>query len=197
MIAAQLGDARAYEHMIKEVDAWLRRYYARRLPYPASEDARQEALLAIHAKRHTYTPSRPFGAWFLAIARYKWIDRIRDASRYAAVSLDEHLSTTNHEEAVLSATDVDMMLQRLKPSQATAIRLVKINGLSVAGASYVTGQSVALIKINIHRGLRALTKMTSNGDPTTQHRRSCFLGGQEGSAHSCPKTTKSNDTANG
>jgi hypothetical protein len=29
------------------------------------------------------------GAWLTAIARYKWVDRVRDASRYSALALDE------------------------------------------------------------------------------------------------------------
>src|SRR5262249_17478374 len=60
MVAAQGGERQAYETLLRELDAWLRRYYARRLPAAAAEDARQDALLAIHAKRHAYAPSKPF-----------------------------------------------------------------------------------------------------------------------------------------
>src|SRR5208282_175077 len=54
MVAAQRGEHQAYEQLLRELDLWLRRYYGRRLPQAAAEDARQEALLAIHAKRHAY-----------------------------------------------------------------------------------------------------------------------------------------------
>jgi RNA polymerase sigma-70 factor (ECF subfamily) len=158
MVAAQAGDNRAYEQLLRELDAWLRRYYARRLPHPAAEDARQDALLAIHAKRHTYAPSRPFGAWVTAIARYKWIDRVREASRFATLSLDDDVPIEDHEEAAISAATVDNLLGRLKPAQASVIRLVKLNGLSIARASGATGQSAALVKINIHRGLKKLAE---------------------------------------
>jgi CheY-like chemotaxis protein len=53
MVAAQGGESHVYEQLLREIDVWLSRYYARRLPHPAAEDARQDALLAIHAKRHT------------------------------------------------------------------------------------------------------------------------------------------------
>lgn len=161
MAAAQAGDGQSYERLLRELDAWLCRYYARRLPHPAAEDARQEALLAIHAKRHTYAPSRPFGAWVLAIARYKWVDRIRDASRYAASSLDEEIPIEDHGAAALSAATLDHLLGRLKPAQESVIRLVKLKGLSIAVASGATGQSMALVKINIHRGLRKLAALVS------------------------------------
>ncbi|MGY3617804.1 RNA polymerase sigma factor (sigma-70 family) [Bradyrhizobium sp. USDA 10063] len=161
MVAAQNGDGPAYEQLLREIDVWLRRYYARRLPYPASDDARQDTLLAIHAKRHTYAPSRAFGAWVMAIARYKGIDRIRDASRFAALPLDEDISTDDHEGAAISAAAMDDLLGRLKPAQATVIRLVKLDGLSIARASGVTGQSAPLVKINIHRGLKRLAALVS------------------------------------
>jgi RNA polymerase sigma factor (sigma-70 family) len=161
MAAAQAGDGHAYEQLLRELDAWLRRYYARRLPHPAAEDARQEALLAIHAKRHTYAPSRPFGAWVVAIARYKWIDRVREASRYTALSLDEDIPVEDHGGAAISAATLDHLLGRLKPAQASVIRLVKLKGLSIACASGATGQSVSLVKINIHRGLKRLAALVS------------------------------------
>ena len=161
MVAAQAGDSRAYERLLRELATWLRRYYTRRLPHPSAEDAMQEALLAIHAKRHTYAPSRSFGAWVTAIARYKWIDRVRDQSRYAALSLDEDIAIEDHGNAAISTAALDHLLGRLKPAQERVIRLVKLKGLSVARASGATGQSVSLVKINIHRGLKKLAALVS------------------------------------
>jgi RNA polymerase sigma factor (sigma-70 family) len=161
MVAAQAGESQPYEQLLRELDAWLRRYYARRLPLPAAEDARQDALLAIHAKRHTYTSSRPFGAWVTAIARYKWIDRVRDASRFTALALDDEMPIEDHGGAAISAAAVEHLLGRLKPAQANVIRLVKLQGLSIKRASGATGQSAALVKINIHRGLKKLTALVA------------------------------------
>jgi RNA polymerase sigma factor (sigma-70 family) len=169
MVAAQGGQSRAYEQLLRELDAWLRRYYARRLPRPAAEDARQEALLAIHAQRHAYVPSRSFGRWVAAIARYKWIDRIRDASRFAALSLHDEIPVEDHGDAAINAVAVDDLLRRLKPAQASVIRLVKLQGVSIEGASGATGQSVALVKVNIHRGLKRLAALVAcdAGTPAT------------------------------
>lgn len=161
MAAAQAGDSRAYEQLLRELDVWLRRYYARRLPHPAADDARQDALLAIHAKRYSYIPSKSFGAWVMAIAHYKWIDRIRDASRYTSLSLDEEIAVEDHEGAAVSAAALDHLLGRLKPAQECVIRLVKLKGLSIARASGATGQSASLVKINIHRGLKKLATFVS------------------------------------
>lgn len=165
MAAEKAGEGLVYEQLLRELDVWLRRYYARRLPPPAAEDARQEALMAIHANRHRYTPSRPFGAWVTAIARYKWIDRIRDASRFKAIALDERIIVEDHGDAAISAAAIDDLLGQLKPDQANVIRLVKLQGLSIERASRATGQSVALVKVNIHRGLKKLTALATGNHP--------------------------------
>jgi RNA polymerase sigma-70 factor (ECF subfamily) len=136
MVAAQVGQRQAYEQLLRELDAWLRRYYASRLPCAAAEDAKQDALLAIHASRHTYAPSRPFGPWVAAIARYKWIDHVRDASRQAAQALDHKISVEDQEQIATSGIAVDDLLGQLKPAQARVIRRVKLQGVSIKGASY-------------------------------------------------------------
>src|ERR1700727_1379496 len=71
MVAAQAGDAVMDRRLLTEISVWLKRYYSRRLPPSMVDDACQEVLLALHAKRHTYDPQRPFMAWLAAIARYK------------------------------------------------------------------------------------------------------------------------------
>jgi RNA polymerase sigma factor (sigma-70 family) len=157
MAAAQAGDADAYRRLLAELIPWLRRYYLRRLPPAATEDAVQDVLLAIHEKRHTYEPSRPFGPWLAAIARYKWIDRLRSMKREASESLDENLGIPDHEDAVVAQSTFRRLLASLKPAQAEVIRLVKIEGYSIEEASKASGQSVPLVKVNIHRGINRLT----------------------------------------
>ena len=94
-----------------------------------------------------------------AIARYKWIDRLRALKRTATEELSEEIEVADHETAVVSATVLDALLQQLKPAQSQVIRLVKIQGYSVEEAAAQTGQSVSLVKVNIHRGLARLANV--------------------------------------
>jgi RNA polymerase sigma factor (sigma-70 family) len=153
MAAAQRGDSASYRRLLGELRPWLKRYYARRLPLSVADDAVQDALIAIHEKRHTYDPTRPFGPWLAAIARFKWIDRLRTLRRTAADPLEEEIPIGDHGTEVVSATVLNQLLAGLKPAQAEVIRLVKLHGFSVEEASAKTGQSVPLVKVNIHRGL--------------------------------------------
>jgi RNA polymerase sigma factor (sigma-70 family) len=156
MAAAQTGDAAAYRRLLEALRVWLTRYYARRLPPATVDDAVQEALIAIHAKRHTYDTARPFRPWLAAVARHKWIDRLRAMARTPTEPLPEEIATEDHGSAVTSAVVLDELLGLLKPAQADVIQLVKLEGYSIEEAARRTGQSESLVKVNIHRGLAKL-----------------------------------------
>lgn len=164
MAAAQAGDAAAYHRLLSEVIPWLRRYYTRRLPPAMIDDAVQDTLIGVHEKRRTYDPSRPFVAWLTAIARYKWIDALRLLKARPTEVLKEDISIPSDEESITSAWALERLLETLKPAQSRAIRLVKLQGLSIDEASKATGQSATLVKVNIHRGLKRLTSFLRN-DP--------------------------------
>ena len=159
MVAALAGDASSYRRLLSEVAGWLRRYFARRLPRAMVDDTVQNTLVAIHEKRHTYDPARPFGAWLAAIARYKWIDAVRSMKVRPTESLDDDIPVPDHEDAIVSAWSLDQLLAMLKPAQSLVIRLVKLEGFSIEEASKVTGQSATLVRVNIHRGLKRLTSL--------------------------------------
>lgn len=157
MLAAQAGNGAVYRHLLAEVGAWLKRYYARRLPPSMVDDAVQDALMALHQKRHTYDPAQPFAPWLAGIARHKWIDRLRAMQRTSTEELSDEFPVLDHGDAVMSARTLETLLSRLKPAQAEAIRLVKLHGLSIEEAARRTGQSVSLVKVNVHRGLGRLS----------------------------------------
>ncbi len=156
MTAALAGDSVAYRNLLGELIPWLRRFHGGRLPLEMVDDAVQDTLVAIHEKRHTYDPSRPFKPWLTSIARYKWIDRVRLMYRWPTTKLDDALNAQDDESGIVSAIALDQLLATLKPPQAEAIRLVKLQGLSVNEAAARLGQSNSLIKVNIHRGLAKL-----------------------------------------
>lgn len=159
MAASQSGDAVAYRILLGHVQLWAAHYYRRRLPPAFVDDAVQELMLALHEKRHTYDPARPFEPWLAAIARYKWIDRLRAMKASTTEALPDEIPVASHEEAVTTAHALERLLALLKPSQALAIRLVKLQGFSVEETASRTGQSVSLVKVNIHRGLGRLGEL--------------------------------------
>lgn len=162
-LQAEHGDAVCYARALKAISEYLRRFLKRRMQSQPSdvEDLVQETLLAIHQKRHTYLPEQPFTAWMYAIARYKWIDHLRAHGRREALHDDiddwsEALSVSSDTEAADSQRDLSHMLTLLPEKQRLAIEHTKLQGLSITETASLTGQSEAAVKVNVHRGLKAL-----------------------------------------
>lgn len=164
MVLAQAGDQAAYRLLLNEIRDWLMRYYRTRLPVAVVEDAVQQTLLVIHQKRGTYDGARPFGPWLGAIARYMWIDRLRQMQRHAEGAAPGEERAEAPHAALDDAADIARLLARLKPAQADAIRLVKLKGYSISEAAQLTGQSAPLVKVNVHRGLSRLAQYVRSSD---------------------------------
>lgn len=158
MSAAQAGDDRAYERLMGEISRWLSRYFHRRLPPAAAQDATQEALLAIHSHKQKYLPNDPMTPWLKTIARFKWMDQLRGHLRRPDSLEDADVPVGDHGAGSRSAILLDRLLAEVKPAQAQVIRLVKLNGASVEEASRISGQSASLVKVNIHRGLKRIAE---------------------------------------
>jgi DNA-directed RNA polymerase specialized sigma24 family protein len=71
--------------------------------------------------------------------------------------LSDEISVGDHEASVISSLVLASLLEELRPAQAQAIMLVKVQGYSIEDASGMTGLSPSAIKMNIHRGLARLT----------------------------------------
>lgn len=165
MIASQSGDREIYRVLLAEVQLWLERFFRKRVPLAQLDDLVQEVLMAVHAKRATWDPSRAFYPWLAAIARYRWVDHLRKVYRSAEDELGDRDAPSNtEEEAVMARMSLDRLFVHLPDRQVEVIELVKIEGLSIAEAAARTGQSESLVKVNIHRGLRRLSALVEKAE---------------------------------
>jgi RNA polymerase sigma-70 factor (ECF subfamily) len=117
----------------------------------------QDTLIALHSRRATYDPARPFTPWMYALARYKLVDMLRRGR--ADISLDgleDVLSGGDFEAATQARMDIDALLASLPDKQARVIRETKLEGLSVAEVAARGGLSTADVKVSVHRGLKQL-----------------------------------------
>ncbi len=159
MVRSLAGDGAAYAELLRKLQGYLRAYYARRVGRAAeAEDLLQETLIAMHTRRQTYDPTRPFTAWVHAIARYKLIDYYRRTKRRAEDPLDDAdmLFSSSDAQAAEAQLDVERLLHRLPEKTRRLIRDVKIEGLSTAEAAARHGMSESAVKVGVHRGLKSL-----------------------------------------
>ena len=164
MIAGLNGDAAAHRCLLERLARHLRGYYKGRLARigrsaTEAEDLVQEALLAIHTRRHTYDPTELLTPWVHAIARYKLIDHLRRTrASLGDVPIDAAADITAQDDhgSMESAYALDRLLGQLPDKMRRAIRCVKLDGLSVEEAASRCGISASAVKVNVHRGLKAL-----------------------------------------
>src|SRR5262245_41393615 len=136
MVAGLMGDAAAHRTLLNRLSGHLRAYFKGRLARigrsaTEAEDLVQEALLAIHTRRHTYDPAEPLTPWVYAIARYKLIDHLR-AARASIVDVPieeaEEIVVRDDHIGAESAYDLHRLLSRLPLKMRRAIECVKLEG---------------------------------------------------------------------
>jgi RNA polymerase sigma factor (sigma-70 family) len=156
MRSSQAGDGVAYRQLLGLAAPLLMRWFRRKVAPADLDDLVQDTLLAVHQRRASWDPGRPFLPWLAAIARYRWVDRLRRAKVRDADTLFDDIAVESGEAALIGRLGCDRLLALLPPAQAAAIRAVKIDGLSVIEASARLGQSESMIKVNVHRGLKRM-----------------------------------------
>lgn len=167
MAHAQSGDQDAYRRLLEEITPYVRSLAVKCHRNPGDiEDSVQDVLLTVHAVRHTYDPTRPFGAWLAAITNRRITDRLRRQGRSSAretVLTDEHETfagpEANHEETISDERVLREAIERLPQGQRDAIRLLKLQEMSLKEAATASGMSVAALKVATHRAMKNLRKM--------------------------------------
>src|SRR6516165_8131212 len=167
MARAQDGDRQAYRTLLEDLAPYVRSLAARCFKEASDvEDAVQDVLLTVHLVRHAYDPSRPFGPWLLAIAHRRIIDRLRRETRRKGreIALSARHETfaepsTNLHEGISDGADLAEAIERLPPEQRQAIKMLKLNEMSLKEAAAASGRSIVALKVATHRAVKSLRTM--------------------------------------
>jgi len=166
LAAAQQGDAAAYRLFLTSVTPFIRAVARKTGRWTDDvDDVVQDALLTVHRVRHTYEPGRPVKPWLAAIAARRSIDAMRRRGRIGMREVHNDVAyetfadpRANNEEATDTARTLAQMTSELSPGQKEALALVKLKELSLVEASSVSGQSIASLKVNIHRAIKKMRR---------------------------------------
>ncbi len=169
MRLAQDGDQMAYASLLVQLTAIARGYVRRRLGGASAwtDDVVQDALLAVHAARHTYDPSRPFAPWFYAILFNRLIDVVRRERRLQA---REVLTATVPEPSAaadgrneIDGDAIRAAVQALPPRQRDVIEAMKFRDESVREVAGRLNMSESAVKVTAHRGYQTLRRLFAKG----------------------------------
>jgi RNA polymerase sigma-70 factor (ECF subfamily) len=159
------GDAAAYAEFLELFSGYLRGMLRRRLwAYEDDiEDVLQEVLFALHNGLHTYRQQVPLTAWAAAIVRHKIADFLRARAHREAlhdpIEDEMELFAVSETESLDAQRDIDTLLERLPERQRVPIEHVRLHGMSIAETAKLTGLSEAAVKVGIHRGIKALSRL--------------------------------------
>ena len=165
MRLAQDGDRAAYEVLLTEVAVLVRDFTRRRVrEQDWQEEIVQETLLSIHRDRHTYDPKQPFRPWMYAIASHRLIDHVRSQRRRGARELPLEAAAECPSRAAADADGASGMLVRqlfahLSETQREVVRMLQLEGFSVAEISASTGLSKSNVKVTAHRAYTRLRSL--------------------------------------
>ena len=167
MGATQRGDSAAYEKLLSELLPVLRQVVRRRWKNPNDvEDIVQDILLSLHGVRQTYDPRRPFMPWLMTIALRRITDaarRVSTRSKYETTvefmpeTFEGHGTKSEFDDYV-DRDAIRHALSLLPEGQRRAFELMKVQGLSLAEASVLTGKTVTSLKVSVHRAIKAMQR---------------------------------------
>ncbi len=167
MLLAQDGDRDAYHALLQAISPYVRAITRRYLGLGEdAEDAVQDVLMIVHGIRHTYEPGRPFKPWLGTIASRRCIDLLRRRSQRMRHELESEgrqddaiHGDCGPEESAFRERESDQLHQAvsaLPPRQREAIRLLRLNELSLNEASAASDQSIGSLKVACHRAIKSL-----------------------------------------
>jgi RNA polymerase sigma-70 factor (ECF subfamily) len=174
MVAGLNGDEAAHKLLLNRLGDMLRAYFRSQLSRVGrgpsdAEDLVQETLIALHVRRHTYEREELLTPWVYAIARYRLIDYLRRSNNgqmNVPIEEAEDVFAADDTAAVDSGVDITRLLAQLTPKLRQAVQFVKLDGLSVSEAAARTGMSASAIKVAVHRGLKALSVLVRERNPS-------------------------------
>lgn len=162
MVSSLEGESASYRQLLFALSKQLRPYFAGSLARSGrstaeAEDLVQEALLAIHSRKHTYDPSQPLSPWVYGIARYKLLDYLRRHKNMPERPIEEAYDVgTSPHVTVEDRMDVQSLLSGLPAQIRTAVQLIKLEGASTSEAAKQVGSSESAVRVNAHRGVKAM-----------------------------------------
>lgn len=176
MLQAQDGDRAAYHALLQALTPYLRAITRRYLGRGEdAEDAVQDVLMIVHRIRHTYERGRPFKPWLNTIASRRCIDLLRRRAHRLQHEID---SAHDADEAPQTGYGPDETVARqhaagtlhqavaaLPERQREAIRLLRLNELSLNEAAAQCDQSIGSLKVACHRALKSLQRTLAKKGP--------------------------------
>ncbi|MCB1531346.1 MAG: RNA polymerase sigma factor [Alphaproteobacteria bacterium] len=156
--AAQQGDKKAYNNLLRDIAPYIRAVIAPTLADPDwADDITQNVLISVHKSLSTYSPKRSFKPWLNAITNFRRTDFLRchySRRKDKQTSLEDPNFIRNHVTNPAHAgeyKDIEGALAALPKKQRKIFEMIKIQGYTAKEVAKEMGMSVSAVKVSAHR----------------------------------------------
>ena len=153
--AAQGGDRRAFDTLVRTHEDLLRGFLARRVGADAAEDVMQETWLACWGALSRYNGQARFKAWLLGIALHKCQDYYRARGRTAVEmpweGADQAADPMDWHAATEERQTVQAVLKQLPAEQREVLELYYYGDLTLAEIAQMLERNLNTVKYQFYR----------------------------------------------
>ncbi|MCB9525910.1 MAG: sigma-70 family RNA polymerase sigma factor [Myxococcales bacterium] len=164
------GDARAFDHVYRELAPAVRACLHRWTGPSHVDDLCQKTFLRVHRARHRYRPGAPVGAWVLTIARNLAIDELRKRGTQRDRTTPEGELPDVAAEPPEPEPDAEVIaavrdaIAQLPESQRRVIELHKLDERPFAEIAAELGINEGAARVRAHRAYDKLRKLLGPKD---------------------------------
>lgn len=163
VVRSQIGDAAAFEELLKLHSPRLRFFISRMLgsQQERSDDLLQDVWLAAYRSLPRLEDAGAFRSWIFSIARVRVCREFRrnriEIRPLEELAENEPFTDADEEESV-DAEAVREKVQALPPEHREALLLRFVEGMSYEEIARVTGAALGTVRSRIHYAKRALRR---------------------------------------
>src|SRR5436305_6321320 len=154
VLAAERGDAPAFEQLYVRYAPVVRSILLGRLAAADADDALQEVFMTAHAKLESLREPAAFAGWIARIARNRAEDFRRGAPETMQLDRDYAAHATQQESA--EAARALAAIRALPKAYRQTLLLRFVEGMSGPEIAARTGLTHGSVRVNLHRGMQLL-----------------------------------------
>jgi RNA polymerase sigma-70 factor (ECF subfamily) len=160
VVAARLGELRAFDELVRRRQSHLRNVLRRLCRDPSlADDLAQDTFLQAWKQIRGLRADAAFGAWLRRIAVTMWLQHIRRVESFEQLDVDDVGET--HLPAVTEQVDLDAALEKLSSHARLCVVLSYCEGMSHGEIAELTQIPLGTVKTHIVRGVEKLKILLS------------------------------------
>lgn len=154
------GNVNAFVHIVRRYQRMVFTVVNKIISRPVdAEDITQEVFIKVFQSLDKFKEESEFATWLYRVAYNTTISELRKR-KHVFTAIEDHFDNLPDESISLQVNELtledrlkylDIVLKKLPPEDALLITMFYLNDNSISQISEITGNSVANVKVKLHR----------------------------------------------